>query len=80
MAMEMAKERGVELTPTGHSKLLFMSGTGCVVPPHLRPLCTLHTCDINSWGFKPNDTDGEWTKKYFDIRNKIEDEEWKNLE
>lgn len=47
---------------------------GCAVPPHLRPNCTLHHCSINSIGcFKePGDTD-----KYFEIRNKIEDLEFK---
>jgi hypothetical protein len=30
----------------------------------------MHTCAINSLGFKPGDM--EWTKKYFTLREKIE--------
>lgn len=49
---------------------------GCVVPAWLRPLCTLHTCDISGWGFKADDPEGKWTESYFNLRNEIEDEEW----
>ncbi len=55
---------------TDHPTLMFMGKDGCVCPPHYRPLCTLHTCAISSFGHKPNDS--EWTKKYFKLRNKIE--------
>lgn len=47
--------------------------TGCIVPPHLRPNCTLHTCSINSLGF---DKDKEWTDKYFALRNQIDEIEY----
>ena len=70
MAAEFASENGIVLKRTEHPTLKFMSSKGCVVPPHLRPLCTLHTCDINGHGFKPNDP--AWTKKYFDLRASIE--------
>lgn len=72
-----ALSRGVTLQPTGHPRLPFMSveGKGCVVPPHLRPICTVHTCEINSLGFKRNDP--PWTVRYFDLRNAIEQLEWK---
>lgn len=53
-----------------HPTLPFMSSTGCVVEPYLRPMCTLHTCEINSWGFKRDDPD--WTKEYFQLRDKID--------
>ena len=78
MADAFARENGVILERTNHSTLFFMSPIGCVVPPHLRPLCTLHLCCINSLGFKPNDL--EFTKKYFKLRAKIEKEELKNEE
>jgi hypothetical protein len=67
----VAKEEwGTELTPTGHPRLPFMGETGCVVPPHMRPMCTMHTCAVNSLGFKMGDM--AWTEKYFALRDKIE--------
>jgi hypothetical protein len=55
---------------TDHPTLPYMGKDGCVCPPHLRPLCTLHVCSINSFGFDP--LDEEFTRKYFELRNKIE--------
>jgi hypothetical protein len=63
-----------EVQKTPHPRLQYMGTSGCVVPPHLRPLCTLHVCSINGLGFDPKDPD--FTKKYFGIRNKIEESEW----
>jgi len=71
IADEYAKEQGVTLTRGDHPTLPFMSANGCTVPPHLRPICTVHVCCINSLGFKPNDP--KWTKKYFKLREKIEE-------
>lgn len=68
-AEERAKSWGVSLEPTGHERLPFMGEEGCIVPPHLRPSCTIHTCQINSCGFKPGDKD--WTDKYFQLRQEI---------
>ena len=51
-------------------RLPFMREGGCVVEPHLRPTCTVHTCAINGFGFKPNDP--KWTKKYFRLRARID--------
>lgn len=69
---------GVTLTPTDHAKLPLMGPDGCIAAPHLRPTCTVHTCDINSFGAKVRPTlDQEWTKAYFKLRNRIEDMEWK---
>lgn len=65
--------KGVRLEPTGHT-IKFMGPTGCTVPPHLRPLCTLHTCAINSFGFKPGDR--PWTEKYFRLRDAIDQAEF----
>lgn len=73
LAEEYAKQQGEQLLPAmQHPTLKYMSTTGCVVVPHLRPLCTLHVCSINGFGFKPGDE--EWTTKYFDLRNDIEEE------
>lgn len=70
MAAAEAAEQGVQLPTTNHPTLKYMSPTGCTVPPHLRPLCTLHTCAINGVGFKAGDE--AWTMRYFDLRAQIE--------
>ena len=72
MTEEYALEHGVKLERTNHPTLRFMGPQGCTVEPHLRPLCTLHTCAINGLGFKPGDP--EWTEKYFKLREQIEEE------
>jgi len=77
MAESLAAKHGVTLTRTTHPRLRFMGPNGCVVEPHFRPLCTLHTCAINSHGVKPGDH--EWTKKYFELRDKIEAEMIKEM-
>lgn len=69
------EDYGIELQHTGHEKLPLMGPTGCTAAPYLRPMCTMHTCDINGLGFKKNDQ--PWTKMYFKIRNQIESLEWK---
>ena len=71
MAIEEAAIDGVTLTPTDHPRLKMMGPTGCIAPPHYRPLCTLHVCSINSLGFDPKDM--KFTKKYFKLRDQIED-------
>ena len=43
----------------------------CSIPPHYRPLCLLHQCDIASLGFAKGDP--EWTNRYFKLREKLED-------
>lgn len=71
MAMVYAKEEyNIELPVTDHPRLPFMGQTGCTVPPHLRPLCTLHTCKINGVGTSGNH---EWDKKYFSLREQIDE-------
>ena len=77
MAREFAKEQGVELKDTGfkNQKVLpFLGPEGCVVPPHLRPVCSVHVCCINSLGLKPGDK--KWTKEYFRLRGRIEEMEY----
>jgi len=76
IAMEYAREEwGVDLSGsiTNHARLPFMGSNGCVVAPHLRPLCTLHTCEVNGLGFKKNDPDGSWNERYSRIREAIDD-------
>jgi hypothetical protein len=51
MARKFAKEKyGVDLRETDNPDLPFMGETGCVVPPHLRPVCSLHVC---TWSYAP---------------------------
>lgn len=70
LTIEIAENEGVNLERTDHPKLTLMGPNGCTAPPHLRPLCTLHTCAIASHGWKPGDP--EWTKRYFSLRELIE--------
>lgn len=72
MAEEIALANDVTLEPTGHPTLKFMGATGCIVPPHLRPLCTLHTCDVNALGAKVGDP--VWTDRYFDLRDQLQED------
>lgn len=71
--MYSKEDWGVDLSDkhTGHPTLPFMGPTGCVIEPHLRPICTLHTCDINSIGCKQGDM--AWTERYFALRGKIDE-------
>ena len=74
MAIEYAKEDwDIVLERTGHPNLPLMGPNGCVAAPHLRPLCTFHTCGINSLGTSGNQ---EWDQKYFDLRERIDDLMW----
>ena len=74
-AEEHAKARwGVEPKRTDHPKLPFMGESRCTLEPHLRPICTVHTCDVASIGCKRGDP--EWTQKYFILREKIDVLEW----
>lgn len=73
MAIEYAKQEfNIDLQKTGHDRLPLMGNNGCIAEPYLRPLCTLHTCSINSIGF--GKLGQQWTDKYFELREKIEDE------
>lgn len=76
IAREFARDRrGVELKDANyHPNLPFMGPNGCTIEPHLRPLCTLHVCSINSFGIKPGDE--TFTQRYFQIRDEIDNYEW----
>lgn len=71
MAARWAREEwGVELQPTGHPAIPFMGPQGCTVAPHLRPICTVHECTINSVGCDVRDE--KFTERYFEIRAEID--------
>jgi hypothetical protein len=67
----------VELVKTNHPTLPMMGPSGCTVAPHLRPMCTVHTCEVNSLGVKRGDL--AWTKRYFVLREEIDELEFENL-
>jgi hypothetical protein len=64
----------VTLPATGHPKLPLMGEQGCTAAPHLRPLCTVHQCDISASGNKANDP--AWTERYYELRERINDLEF----
>jgi hypothetical protein len=65
-AARFAREKyGIELNETGNAELPFMSETGCVVPPHLRPICSLHVCTV-SWADVAHAPEG-----YQELRDQI---------
>ncbi len=68
---------GIDLPKTNHPTLPFMGPQGCTVPPHLRPICTVHTCEVSSLGFKRGDP--EWTKRYFELREAIDTLLWETV-
>ncbi len=72
IAENMASVHGVILQKTANEKLPFLDKNNqCVVPPHLRPMCSLHQCDIASIGGDANDP--EWTKEYFELREQLDE-------
>jgi len=77
MAIRWAAEHwGVQLErqPGGRGTrggLPLMGPNGCTAAPHLRPICTVHTCDVNSLGCKKGDP--AWTRRYFELREQLEE-------
>jgi len=67
MAVEFMQKAGV---PISTVPMPFIVDGKCVIPPHFRPLCSLHQCKIASLGIDPKDP--EWTKNYFALREKLE--------
>lgn len=67
-------EYGIELKVVSNGNLPFVGKDGCVVEPHLRPLCTLHHCDINGFGYRILNGTAEdkiWNDRYEELRHKI---------
>jgi hypothetical protein len=50
----------------GNSNLPFLGAKGCVVPPHLRPLCAVHVCGQHL-------KDDDWSEKYWELRERAGD-------
>lgn len=69
-AMDFAKANWqIDLAPTWHPALPLMGDDGCTVAPHLRPICTAHTCEICAHGVKRGDE--AWTARYYEIVDAI---------
>jgi hypothetical protein len=68
IAAEAMTEAGHSFPKMPFGKTFVVDGK-CIVPPHFRQLCVLQQCKINGCGFDPKDQ--EWTKKYFDLRTKL---------
>lgn len=76
-AIVYAKEHwNTTLERTGHPTLPMMGPNGCIVEPHMRPLCTYHVCCVDALGYKPNDP--AWTLEYFNLREMVQNAEWKH--
>lgn len=69
MSIEHAAKHGLVIEPTGHPTISLMGPGGCIAAPHLRPVCTFHTCDIRWHKGKPGDP--EWTEKYWYLSRQI---------
>jgi len=78
LAKEWAQEEwSMELPPFNDAEIPYLSNQGCVIEPYLRPMCTFHTCEICSLGFKKDDN--KWTDRYFDLRHSIDELEFERM-
>jgi len=62
---------GVTLEETGGA-LPFLGDHGCVVPPHLRPLCSVHVCEMHLG-------DEAFSEIYFEARERADTALWGEL-
>jgi hypothetical protein len=70
MAADIMRKAGHSFESVPFGKTFAWQGK-CPVPPHFRPLCTLQQCKISGLGLDRDDP--EWTEKYFEIREKLEE-------
>lgn len=70
IAAENGRAQGVELVPVGEA-IPFLGPHGCIVPPHLRPICAVHVCTISYADKSHIEHDPEKTKRYFELRRQI---------
>lgn len=76
MAIEIAKDDwGLELQRTENDKLPLLGPDGnCIAPPHVRPLCSRHQCDMNGLGFFKDDMPR--TLRYFSLCEQADALDW----
>ena len=65
LAIQYAAEKGIIIEPTANKELPAMGEDGCIIPPWLRPMCTLHICDKSL-------VNPKFYKEYFNLREKID--------
>jgi hypothetical protein len=70
IAAEKIKAAGIEVTVVG-DEIPFLGPKGCVVPPHLRPVCAVHVCSISYADKSHIEHDPVKTQLYFDLRKRI---------
>ncbi|MEE8397159.1 MAG: hypothetical protein V3S29_13975 [bacterium] len=46
-AAARAREFGISLAGQAHPTLPYLGPDGCVAPPYLRPLCSMHVCEFH---------------------------------
>lgn len=63
----------VDLPATWHRTLPLMGTAGCTAAPHLRPICSAHTCEVCQYGRKRGDP--AWTARYQQLCSSIADVE-----
>ena len=74
VAKECAESHGQIVKETGN-KIPFLDNNGtCIMPPQFRQMCSLHQCDISNLGVCIEDP--EWTRQYFELRQKLEELGW----
>lgn len=73
-----AKHCGVELEASpdqiadSTGKVMkFMSKTGCIVEPYMRPLCSVHVCEGHLIGTCSDGCDETFNDEYWDLRQKV---------
>lgn len=50
-----------------NNELFYQADNGkCICPPHLRPMCTIHSCKVDK-----SEVDPEWLGEYWKMRDKL---------
>ena len=67
MSITYAEEKyGIKMQTTDHQSLPLMGENGCTAEPYLRPLCTVHVCEMHYM------IDVGFNEKYFSLRDQIQ--------
>lgn len=78
LSIDYAKtDFGIELKHTGDDLPLLDDTGKCTAPPYLRPMCSVHQCDIAGPGFFKEDPSRALTERYFKLRLEIDNLECK---
>lgn len=73
VAREYANSLGIYPWETTN-ELFYQADDGkCICPPHLRPICTIHHCRLDS-----STLSEEWLEKYWEMRDELNIKLWEN--